>query len=294
MKKIKYDTLRIFPYLLCNYKCKYCTAYTQFNTPFRYKEYELMTAQKWLEILNNKNIYELFSASYQIIISGGEPTLWKDFKILCDGLEYRNIVIYSNISKTAYNKLCSLEKPVKIYPSFHHKEEMKHGHYDNIHEAYRAWYRRLLDLKLCGHKIYIVHCPDDGSKEIHELSSWILKTKIEGDWNGEFYSPYLMECRVKSKEYRKVKCHTQHFNIAPDGSIYNCQAGLWSKREDMVIGNAKTINWAEFPEFVECNWCGACHPCAQQKAIIDMNDNVITDGFQYKPLLEQMKQRKVA
>ena len=291
MKQNKYDVLRVFPFLSCNYSCDYCTAYTQFNTPIRAKEFKTIPAQVWIDTLNDPKIHDLFIPGYQIIISGGEPTLYKEFKELCDGLENRNIALYSNISDFAYNKICSLEKSVKIYPSFHYKSETKkHGK-----DAFRAWYRRLLDLKLCGHSILTVHCPDDGSPEIKELSSWVLKTKIEGIWQGEFYSPYVNECRVKATEMRTVKCHTQHFCIASDGDIYNCQANLWSKRENTVITNIQDVNWAEFPEMVECSYCGACHICSQMKAITEIDGTLISDEMQYKPLLEQiMKRRKVA
>jgi hypothetical protein len=65
-------------------------------------------------------------------------------------------------------------------------------------------------------------------------------------------------------------------------------------REGSIMGNIQSINWAEFPEFVKCDYCGACHICSQQKAILDMNDELIKDEFQYIPLIEQMKARKVA
>ena len=292
MTKQKYNTLRIFPYLLCCYRCSYCSAYTQFNTELRYKEFKTLPAQIWIDALNRQEMFQLFEPNYQIVVSGGEPTLWKEFKEFCDGMKYRNMVIYSNISKQAYNKLCGLEKPVKLYPSFHAKEEMRLSKHSDIHEAYKAWYRRVLDLKLCGHKIYMVHCPDDGLPAIQELGSYVLKTRIEGIYKGEFYSPYVNECRVRSKEMKTVQCHTQHFCVAPDGDIYNCQANLWSKREGTVIANIQDVNWSEFPEFINCDWCGACHACAQQKAILDLDGNLITDEFQYKPLLDQLNKNK--
>jgi sulfatase maturation enzyme AslB (radical SAM superfamily) len=241
--------------------------------------------------LINPKIYDLFVEGFQIIISGGEPTLYKEFKELCDGLENRNVCIYSNISDFAYNKLCSLEKPVKIYPSYHSKMEIeKHGK-----DAFRAWYRRLLDLRLCGHQIYTAHSPNDKSPEVQELSNWVLKTRIEGVWQGEFYSPFVNECRSLSKEMRTVRCYTQHFVVASDGDIYNCQGNLWSKREGTVIANIQDVNWSEFPEMVECEMCGACHICSQMKAITELDGTIIKDEWQYKPLLDQIiKKRKAA
>jgi len=280
----KYDVLRIFPYMMCNNKCEYCTAYTQFNTPIKANNFKTVPAEAWLTALNNPKIYDLFVEKFQIILSGGEPTLYKDFKELCDGLENRNICVYSNISEAAYNKLCSLEKPIKIYPSYHAKmETARHGQ-----DAFKIFYRRLTDIRHCGHQIYTTHSPDDGSPEVKELSSWVLKTKIEGIWQGEFYSPFVNECRVTSKELRTVKCHTQHFCVASDQNIYNCQGNMWSQREGCVIANMQTINWSDFPMMVECSYCGACHICSQMKAITELDGTIIKDEWQYKPLLEQV------
>lgn len=282
--KQKYDVLRIFPFMSCNYLCDYCTAYYQFNTPIRTNEFKTISAETWLKALNDPKIYDLFAENFQIIISGGEPTLCKGFKELCDGLENRNVCVYSNISQFAYNKLCSLEKPVKIYPSYHSKMEIEKQGKD----AFRAWYRRLLDIRRCGHQIYTTHSPDDGSPEVQELSSWVLKTKIEGIWNGKFYSPFVNECRVRSKELRSVKCHTQHFCVASDGDIYNCQAGLWSKDDKLIIGNVQSIKWDSFPEWFDCYRCGNCHICSQWKIILDTDGKLIKDDWQYKPMLEKV------
>lgn len=290
MRPRKFDVLRILPFMLCNYRCNYCTANTRYNTPIRANEYTTLPAQAWLDALNNPKIYDLFCENFQIIISGGEPTLYKGFKELCDGLENRNIMVYSNISKQAYNAFCSLTKSVKLYPSYHSQQEMNL----NKKEAFRAWYRRLLDIRRLGHLCSVTHSPDDGSKEVQELSSWILKTKIEGIWDDEFYSPYVNECRVRSTELKTVKCHTQHFCVASDGDIYNCQASLWSKDEKNRLGNIQTIDWSTFPDWFVCDRCGNCHPCSQQKAILTLDNNLYSDEWQYKPLAEQMNKRKVA
>ena len=268
----------------CNYNCSYCSVYSVFNTPVRFNEFQTIPARAWLEALNNPKIYDLFELNYGIIISGGEPTLYKEFKELCDGLDNRNICVYSNISQVAYNKLCSLEKPVKIYPSYHAKME----------ESFRGWYRRLMDLRLCGHQVYAVHSPNDASEQVKETSSWVLKTRIEGIWNGEFYSPYVNDCRVRSTELRTVKCFTQHFTAAPNGDIYNCMGNMLTMREGTVVANIQDVNWAEFPVMVDCAHCGNCHPCSMLKIIKEPDGKMITDEWQYKPILEQMPKRKVA
>jgi len=287
--KIKEKVLRIFPTMMCNYKCEYCTAYTQFNTPIRYREFTQMPAQDWLSALNNPEIYKHFNQDFQIVISGGEPTLYRELKELCDNLINRNIVIYSNISDKAFKILMSFEKSVKLYPSFNYQIE----HKLKGKNALKIWYDYLLQLKEKGHKIYTPHCPNDGTEGIEDLPSFVLKTKIEGIWNNEFYSPYVNQCRVQAKleDLQSVECCTSHFCVASDGNIYNCQAGLWSKRETNIIGHISKVDWTNFPRLFDCAECGTCHICSQQKAIIQ-NDKYVENEYQYKPLLLEIARRK--
>lgn len=277
---MKDKILRIFPTLKCNYKCDYCTVFNQFNTELDLNFNEI-SADTWLKALNDNQINERYE-DYGIIISGGEPTLYKQIKQLCDNLVNRKIHFYTNVSEKAYEVLMTFEKPVFIYPSLHIKEELKRNHTD----IFKKWYGKLINLKEHGHYIYTPHVPDDGTKQIEKLPEMVMRTRIEGIINNQFYSPYVNECRVLSKETKKVQCSTIQLVIAPDGNIYNCQAGMFSQRKDLILGNINNFDWTNIPEWIECNWCGKCHPCSQLKVIQNLDGSGIMDFWQYKPVLE--------
>ena len=209
-------------------------------------------------------------------MTGGEPTLYKDFVELCEELKYFNVVIYSNISEPAYKKFMQLKNQIKIYPSYHNA--MEKG-------DFKTWLNRLLDIKAQGHHVYMTHCVDDGSEGIENVPGWVMKPNIEGYWDGVYHSPYVNECRINGKELRHVRCSTWQFVVAPDGSIYNCQTGLWQKDDYFKLGNVLDVDWENFPNYLDCERCGNCHICAAGKIIGGANGEQITDKWQYLPAL---------
>jgi len=279
-KNIKCDVLRIYPTTLCNYKCEYCTAYITYNRHLNYKNYKTITAQQWVDsIIRLRKESDYFSDDFNILVSGGEPTLYKEFNQMIDGLIENDfkVVVYTNMSEFAYKKIKQLKCKVKLYPSFHIKQEK------NFH----TWLARVLDVKQLGHNTGTIHSPNDGDPVLDDLPKWVLKTSIEGFWDaGIYHSPYVNRCRIEGKNLREVMCSTLQFIVGPDGSIFNCQAGLWSQEDSLRYGNILTIDWKTFPRWVECRTCGACHICSQGKVIAELDGKIIRDKWQYIPLFK--------
>jgi len=259
MKNKKHLIMRIFPFLKCNFSCSYCTAYRKYAKPINLKR-DIISAKDWLKAINCNNLYDSFDEKFSIRLSGGEPGLYKDLAGLCDGIEHRNIYIYSNISRQVFPRLLTLKKEIIFYPSFHVLEEKKDG------SNYQEWYQRVYELKQKGHKIMMPHSPDDGS--VGNLP--VMKTKIE-DMN---YSPYLNGCRMNAKEIKKVYCFTGQYVIDSAGEIFNCQSGLWANDKSLSLGNIKNTKWNEIPKWFYCDQCGKCHVCSQAKVIKDLNGNI--------------------
>ena len=268
--------MRIFPFVNCNYNCDYCTVYTGLKQK---PKYDLLAPEKWIESI--KRAAPFFKKDFQIVISGGEPTMYRDFVKLCDGLNGFNVVVYTNLSPFAHEKLMQLEHPVKIYPSFHNRQEGG---------DLKGWLSRLMDIKKQGHYICLQHAINDGSEGIETLPDFIIKPNLEGYLDGKYHSPYVNECRVDGKELRKVRCATWQFAVAPDGDIYNCQSGFWKKESYYRLGNIQTIEWEKFPQYIECEFCGLCHVCAAGKVIAEMDGKAITDKWQYIPALQKDEQ----
>jgi len=282
LKIQKEKSIRIFLYMHCNYSCDYCSAYRVFNTPLNYK-YKTMIVDEWLTGINNPTLTQRYVDDYGLILSGGEPTLYKGFVDLINNIdEKRKIYVYSNISEFAYNKLMQLKRSVILYPSFHIKIELK----QNGASAYKIWFERLLDLKEKDHTIHMTHTPDDGTNGIDDLPTGIIRTNIEGYWNDVYHSPYVNECRVNGEEIKKVDCLTVQPQVVSDGTIFNCQAGAWSNRKNLILGNIKNMNWGELPDWLTCKQCGKCHICSQGKVIRDFETKEIyLDKWQYMPVL---------
>jgi len=262
------DFLRIFPIHHCNYSCNYCTVYNQLNTPLKWKEFELMPGEEWIRALNR--IGYLYK---WVIVSGGEPTLHPDFVQIFNEYTLDNAVIYSNCSGKAVDKFLKLERPVMIYASFHVKEERKHSK-----APFQDWSNRVSALRELGHNIQTPHVPDDGDPDIEDLPEDILKTQIEGGTDtsdGTFFSPYADSTRVFATELKTVMCATDQFVVAQDGTIWNCQAKMWSKR-GKPMGHIRDIKPKLIPKEILCHEFGACHTCSQGKIARKLNNNEIS------------------
>jgi len=238
MKNNKHLVLRIFPFLKCNFSCSYCTAFNQYNKPINLKR-DIIPAQDWLNAINVKDLYDTFDDNFRIVISGGEPGLYKELAKLCDGIQHKNVYVYSNISRQVFPRLMTIKKQVIFYPSFHALQEKKNG------SNYKEWFQRVYELKKNGHKIMMPHSPDDGNLG----SLLVMKTKIED----EKFSPYVNECRINSKELRKVECFTQQFVVDSAGEIFNCQSLLWNGNKKYSMGNIENVGWKDIAEWYSCD-----------------------------------------
>lgn len=278
MNNLKENKLRILLSLKCNYKCSYCTVDYK-NDFIQHKNLEV---DQWLKFLNETDFSGKFEGNYTIVFTGGEPTLYKDFFELIENIKHKNIFIYTNMSHAAYRKIMKLKKKIGLYPSFHAEEEYRiNGEY-----AFKAWYKRLLDIKKKGHDLWCPHVPNTDSPYVRSLPAFLERTNIEGTLNGVFHSHYMNQCRVDKKEYRKVKCFTSDFIIDPMGDIFNCQGNLFRFGGEK-LGNIGNYDFGKMPNFVDCYKCGGCHMCSQGKIILDENGNMIKDKWQYLHLLHE-------
>lgn len=269
--------IRIFPIHACNYDCHYCTAFHQYNTALKWKEYSLLPANAWVEAVNKLDWLEW------VVISGGEPGLYPGIAELCDNLKCRSIVLYSNCSERAVIGLEKLKKPIYIYASFNIQQEIKRwkGKVDNLQSdgitVFNDWLTRLKRLALNGHSISQPHVPDDGTFEIDFLPKWLMRTRLEGDpdQTGDgFYSPYAPIERVHGFDLKSVQCSTEQVVVMQDGSIHNCQGHAWTKRV-VPMGNIIDFNWSEMPKFYDCDWYGACHACSRGKDVKFKDEMVV-------------------
>lgn len=280
---IKDTFLRIFPTLKCNYNCDYCSInYKESNT--KYKE---IPVKDWLKFLNETDFSNRLVDDFNMIITGGEPTLYKDFVELINGINHKVVIIYTNLSHKAFLELMKLDKKVYISPTFHSVQE-----YKRLEEAaLKSWLDRLLKLKSHGHIVHNPHVPNTGAEYLKKLPNYILKTNIEGVHNGVYHNPYVNECRIDKKETRQVKCMTTEFVIAPTGDIYNCQGGMFSLNKEQTnqtyLGNIKDIDIDKIGHFIDCDWCGYCHLCSRGKIIVNKDMSHITDKWQYVTLMNE-------
>jgi len=271
--------LRIFPFHHCNYTCSYCTVYNTLNTPLKWQNFELLDGKTWATVL--KRIGHLYK---YVIVSGGEPTLHPDFVQIFNDYTWDNTVVYSNCSRKAIDKFLKLESRIMIYASFHIKEERKLSD-----KPFLAWQGRLMELQELGHKIQTPHVPDDGDEEIKDLPKWLLPTRMEGDVetsDGGFFSPHIDSSRIFAKELKTVMCATDQFVVAQDGTMWNCQAKMWSKRGEPMghirdfdpEGKLRRKTKFNIEKEILCHEFGACHTCSQGKIARKLTEEEMIDG----------------
>jgi organic radical activating enzyme len=217
-------------------KCSYC--WTDFDEQREYKEMSEETYSLMKEVLKTHSKRK----SLDIIISGGEPTLYKNIQKVCEELsEYPLMLITNGIEKDV---ILSLPTTTKIRLSYHANYDydefiefmniLRKTHYvEVVCPLDPSILQKCLDLmNYCKERdITFEVCPIISNVTHKHLD---YQSKIEETFNYNnilYYNPLMpyffdrplnaMECYKKSltQPQRKSICMIPHFEIETDGTV---------------------------------------------------------------------------
>lgn len=235
--------LRIYPTLRCNLKCNYCVnEYDPDNGKLR--QYSEITAEQWLKIIAK-------SKCSTVVLTGGEPTLYKDFFELVNGIPAKyKVRIYSNMTfgPDLFNE--KLTRGVHFLASYH----------PSCKDAQKVLHciKEISSNGLVTGDLHLIDTPENS--EFIKMSEGFFADNMIPGWAFSIDSDQrdMFPCASK-KEKRKVLCGRKIILVAPDGVRYPCIAGMVSKRWALEDLKTKRMG-SEWTNVVCDNW-GHCAPC---------------------------------
>ena len=270
----------------CNMACSYCIQKGMVlpGIPRRpWRKYREMAGIEWVRALNDLPA----RPEHPLILTGGEPTLHRDFLEIAAGLEGYRLDLTSNLAFDIAGTARAMEKAGKrFYSSFHT--------YSPEHMEPKEFIRRaklLLETGMVEHPVFsfvnLEYFPQFRTDETNARLSRMIQRARE---NGiplsinEFRANHLGS--PFSREGKKVmECSSAWVNIAPDGEIYNCQYHL--TRAEHSFGNIREIEEVRpmppLGTFFLCSDFGWCDPCHENSGAGIFRDPATGEVFQRDP-----------
>lgn len=239
----KFDNkLRIYLTLKCNLKCVYCVNDCHGDIPSNL--FSQISADKWIEAINREK--------RDIILTGGEPTLYPELIELINGIDPAiHIKMYSNLMwspKILERYINEISRDVELYLSFHSSSKNPQRFIDNAIALKKA---NKFDAVV--HTVRTSETEDFITNAKEQFKEHAIRLIVDDD-QGEVYD------EASSQEFRKtVTCSKKLILISPNGDRFQCVS-------KMVRAADSLENFFEGPLKAplvvrSCDDYGYCAPC---------------------------------
>jgi len=174
MKRLKRGIrIKIFPTFKCSLKCDYCG--NNLGRDLHPSENNLKTI---LDLLGWINLIDNFPVKIrEVVISGGEPTIWPDFPELVNYLLSQGyfVTVYTNLTN---KNLLNVDKSrrLRVYATFHGRHYDKNQflkNYDVVSSVHRVDVNEIAQQQLPFSKVDPWGCDYEQSKTINKNYFWI-------------------------------------------------------------------------------------------------------------------------
>lgn len=232
------EKIRIYLTLSCNLKCSYCVN----NFHGKLHPFKHLSGKEWIRIINREG--------RDVVLTGGEPTLHKDFIQIVNGINPKiDVRVYTNLvwtDKFLDEYIKKVNREVDFYVS-HHISSGDIQRFINI----------LKKLKESGKFKGTVHTVCSDKNKIKELKKIFSRNGISLGVDDDQYEMFNEAC---SKRFRKdVVCSKKLYLIAPNGVRFRCLSYLVRNKQPLEdLTKTKLLN----PKFSDgCSDYGYCAPC---------------------------------
>lgn len=250
--------IAVFLTLSCQLRCSYCL---NFHGDDLLKG-RRMTKDDWIKGLNRLQT----RPDLPITLQGGEPTIYKHFYDVVNGVEDRiQIELLTNL-EIDVDIFCKnitfdrIRRRSDDYPairvSYHHGQSNFKELMARVLELTRRGYS--IAVWEVGHPGYI----DDTHERQRQAFSMGVDYRVKeflGPWNGNNYGTMGFPDAVNSDKLRHCECKTSELLIAPDGNIFRCHSDLYSGR--LPIGHLLNEEPPKLGEWRHCAVYGKCNSC---------------------------------
>ncbi|GAB4151135.1 MAG: hypothetical protein Fur0037_19870 [Planctomycetota bacterium] len=248
----------------CNFACDYCIQKEAMIPGVRRKpwaRYRELSGRQWVDALNGFPV----RPEHPLILTGGEPSLHKDFAFIASRLEGYSLDLTSNLTFDIDAVAAEMRRHGKRFATSFHTFHPK------FHDPER-WLdkaERLRDSGMVEAPVFSMvnlrrfpHFRDEEhDRNLAKLLELADRRGLIYQFN-EFRGTH-MGAPFDREEKRLIDCTSAWVNIDPEGGIYNCQYHL--TRREHSFGNITEIENARplppMGEFFACEDFGHCDPC---------------------------------
>ncbi len=264
----------------CNFACDYCIQKPQMVPGQRRKpwgRYQELTGRQWVDAFNSFPV----RPEHPLILTGGEPSLHKDFAFIASRLEGYELDMTSNLTFDIDAVAAEMRAHGKQFATSFHTYHPKFM----APEKWLEQAERLRDSGLVKAPVFSMvnlqrfpHFRDDEhDQNIRKLTELADRRGLVYQFN-EFRGTHMGEAFNRDHKYR-IECTSAWVNIDPEGNVYNCQYHLTERKN--TFGNITDIAHCRplpaMGEFFGCSDFGYCDPCHENSghgAFRDKEGNV--------------------
>lgn len=248
----------------CNFACDYCIQKPQMIPGQKRKpwgRYQELTGTQWVDALNAFPV----RPEHPLILTGGEPSLHKDFAFIASRLEGYALDMTSNLTFDIDAVAREMRAHGKQFATSFHTYHPKFL----APEKWLDQAERLRDSGLVAKPTFSMvnlqrfpHFRDDEhDRNLAKLVQLADRRGLVYQFN-EFRGTH-MGLPFERAEKHRIECTSAWVNIDPEGNIHNCQYHLTERKN--AFGNITAIDRCKplprMGEFFACNDFGFCDPC---------------------------------
>lgn len=248
----------------CNFACDYCIQKPQMlpgqpRKPWgRYRE---LSGRQWVEALNGFPV----RPEHPLILTGGEPSLHKEFAFIASRLDGYRLDLTSNLTFDIDAVAAEMRAHGKQFATSFHTYHPKFM----APERWLEQAERLRDSGLVEQPTFSMvnlqrfpHFRDDQHDRNQQLLLELADRRGLIYQFNEFRGTHMGAPFDRSGR-TNIDCTSAWVNIDPEGSVYNCQYHLTQRQHS--FGNVTAIaDCKPLPamgEFFACSDFGHCDPC---------------------------------
>ena len=248
----------------CNYACDYCIQKPGMQPGQKRKpwgRYDELTGRQWVDALNGFPE----RPNNPLILTGGEPSLHKDFYFIASHLDGYALDLTSNLTFDIDRLAREMNaRGVRFATSFH-TFHPKFG----LPEQFLEQAERLRDSGVVEEPVFSMvnlskfpHFRDqEHDRNVAAFAELAERRGLVYQFN-EFRGTH-MGAPFDRVAKRDIECTSAWVNIAPDGEVFNCQYHLTERRNSFcnVTDIAAGRRLPDFGTFFSCSDFGYCDPC---------------------------------
>jgi MoaA/NifB/PqqE/SkfB family radical SAM enzyme len=248
----------------CNFACDYCIQKPGMVPGQRRKpwgRYEELTGRAWVDALNAFPV----RPEHPLILTGGEPSLHRDFYFIASHLDGYDLDLTSNLTFDVDRLAREMNARGKRFKtSFHTYHPKFISPQDWLAQALRLRDSGIVEAPVFS-MVNLDRFPHFRDEE-HDRNVKVLRELAERrglvyQFN-EFRGPHMGSPFDRTHTGR-IDCTSAWVNVAPDGELFNCQYHLTARKNS--FGNVTRIADCRplipFGTFFACSDFGMCDPC---------------------------------